>query len=39
MELLKTGSLTYKDCLDALSILSYLMRRLDGAERRPATKD
>ncbi len=39
VELLKTGALTYEDCLDALSILSYLMRRLDGAERRPATKD
>ncbi|SDN29475.1 TIGR02391 family protein [Actinomyces ruminicola] len=39
VELLRTGALTYEDCLDALSILSYLMRRLDGAERRPATKD
>lgn len=29
-----TGALTYEDCLDALSILSYLMRRLDGAEIR-----
>lgn len=29
-----TGALTYEDCLDALSILSYLMRRLDGAETR-----
>ncbi|BAW92195.1 hypothetical protein CHIBA101_0323 [Actinomyces sp. Chiba101] len=33
-ELLRTGALTYEDCLDALSILSYLMRRLDGAETR-----
>lgn len=29
-----SGALTYEDCLDALSILSHLMRRLDGAERR-----
>lgn len=29
-----SGALTYEDCLDALSILSYLMRRLDGAEIR-----
>ncbi len=28
-----SGALTYEDCLDALSILSHLMRRLDGAER------
>jgi len=31
-ELLRTGALNYEDCLDALSILSYLMRRLDDAE-------
>lgn len=30
----ETGALTYEDCLDALSILSHLMRRLDGAELR-----
>ncbi|WP_158247576.1 TIGR02391 family protein [Actinomyces qiguomingii] len=34
-----SGALTYEDCLDALSILSYLMRRLDGAELRPEAKD
>lgn len=28
-----SGILTYEDCLDALSILSYLMRRVDGAVR------
>lgn len=27
-----SGALTYEDCLDALSILSHLMRRLDDAE-------
>lgn len=27
-----TGALTYEDCLDALSMLSYLMRRLSDAE-------
>lgn len=30
-----SGALTYEDCLDALSLLSHLMRRLDGAEVRP----
>lgn len=29
-----SGALTYEDCLDALSLLSHLMRRLDGAEIR-----
>lgn len=29
-----SGALTYEDCLDALSILSYLMRRVEGAEKR-----
>lgn len=29
-----SGILTYEDCLDALSILSHLMRRVDGAVRR-----
>ena len=30
----ESGALTYQDCLDALSILSYLMRRLSEAEVR-----
>ncbi|MDO4900172.1 ATP-binding protein [Actinomyces sp.] len=38
-ELQESGALTYEDCLDALSILSHLMRRLDGAELRPEAKN
>lgn len=33
-ELQRTGALTYEDCLDALSLLSHLMRRLSEAEVR-----
>lgn len=34
IELLSSGLFTEKDCLDALSILSHLFRRLDDAEER-----
>lgn len=33
--LLSSGAMTAQDCLDLLSILSHLMRRLDGATQTP----
>jgi len=33
-DLLESNLFTEKDCLDALSILSHIFRRLDDAERR-----
>ncbi|MBH0129977.1 TIGR02391 family protein [Salinibacterium sp. NK8237] len=30
-----SGAFSFDDCLDALSIISHLMRRLDGAQHRP----
>jgi hypothetical protein len=33
-DLLESNLFTEKDCLDALSILSHILRRLDDAERR-----